>query len=133
MLPCIRLRPTVALLAALCAVAASAAGRSEVPTVLAVCEGSAGADGGARAAAFALAAESSLKLVYEVSPDADGTPSKATVRLQRKLPNGSFVTVKTIADATEGGETDAKPFPAGEYKLEVKAVSAKFRVLAVKE
>lgn len=100
---------------------------------LAVCEGQAGEAKESKVANFTLPAETRLRITYAIAANPDGANPSALVRLQRKLPNGSFVTVKTMADLDQNGETEAKPFPAGDYKLEVSATLAIFKVSAMRD
>lgn len=124
-------RPT-ALLAALL-LAGSAMAGPELATALCTSSGKIGEKKETQTAKFTLTAETSVKVAYEIAANPDGASPSVLVRLQRKLPNGSFVTVKTLSDLTENGETDAKQFPAGEYRMEITAASAAFTVTAQKD
>jgi hypothetical protein len=122
--------------AGLCGFAQAQAGglrTAAAPTLLGVCEGKAGEQKETKTATFVLQAEAPLKIAYDIAANPANTAPKVMVRLQRKLPNGSFVTVKTMTDLDQGGETEAKPFPAGDYKLEVTATQAAFRVTTTRE
>ncbi len=111
----------------------SAAAAERASTVLGSCSGKAGAQKETQEATFALKAESAIKLSYAISGNpADATP-EVVVRIQRKLPNKSFVTIKTLADLSGAGQTESKSYPAGDYRLEVTAANANFKVTAEKD
>lgn len=132
--PTSRFAPLLCALAGLWLVsgAGAATQRAETSPLLCACEGKAGETKETKSATFDLQIEASLRLAYEIASSSENVTPKVTARLQRKLPNGSFVTVKTLCDLDQNGETDAKPFPAGNYKLEVTAERAIFRVAATR-
>ena len=99
-----------------------------IKTTVATCAGAAGDKEETRSAPFSLKAEAPVSLLYEVDANPGEAAPSATIRIKRKLPNGSFVTIKTMDKIKDHGQTEASSFPAGDYTLEVVATHATFKV-----
>ena len=99
-----------------------------IKTTVATCSGAAGDKEETRSAPFSLKAEAPVSLLYEVGANPGDSAPTATIRIKRRLPNGSFVTIKTMDKIRENGQTESSSFPAGAYTLEVVATHAIFKV-----
>ncbi len=99
-----------------------------IKTTVATCSGTAGDKEETQSATFSLKVEAPVTLLYEVGANPGDAAPSATIRIKRKLPNGSFVTIKTIDKIKDNGQTEASSFPAGDYTLEVVATHASFKV-----
>ena len=102
-------------------------------TPIATCSGTAGDKEEISSAPFSLKAETAVTVVYEASAAPEDADPSITIRIKRKLPNGSFVTIKTVDKIKEDGQTDSNSLPAGDYTLEVAATHAKFKAAAQSE
>ncbi len=125
--------PRPSLLAAALLLTLSAGAAPHVATVLATCSGKTGAQKETKGIDFVLKAESAVKLNYDIAGNPADVAAEVVVRLQRKLPNKSFVTIKTLPDLSGAGHTESKSYPAGEYRLEVASTRTAFTVTVEKD
>jgi len=117
-----------ALLALACAVSAPAFAKE-----LGSCKGEADDKAKTEEFSFTLAADGAVNVKYELEANPEDATPNLSIHIQRKLPNGSFVTFKLINDLSASGQTNTLQLPTGEYKVKVTALHAKFSVTADRE
>ena len=79
---------------------------------------------------FSLAADGAVNVKYDLEANPEGATPSVSIHLLRKLPNDSFVTFKLLDDLSASGQSNTMQLPAGEYKVKVTALRAKFTITA---